>query len=134
RRAERSLVAPPPGQHPARVVRHVGRMDVEPVYGAAVRLRLRARHTGGSAVALVLCGAGDRNAGPARGLGQSLHALQPCPDRPVLRWRGLDHFDVAVERALAIASSRASTVIISVCMRSLRCRFNITIRLIITQT
>jgi hypothetical protein len=64
---------------------------------------------------------------------QPLLPLQPDPDRSVFGRRGLDHFDVAAERAFAIASSRTRTVMTSIWACNLRCRFKRTIRLITTQ-
>ena len=51
---------------------------------------------------------------------QSLHPLQPDPDRAVLRRRRVAHGVGGRALAFAMASSRASTVIRSSCARSLR--------------
>ncbi len=75
--------------------------------------------------------------GAARRRRQPIHPLQPDPDRSVLRRRRVAHCDpslAGLDRALAMAISRASTVINSICARSLRCRLSSISRLITTQT
>ena len=136
RRDAQRLVAPSAGQHSAGMVRAVGRLARKPCPGAVVRLGLCPRRAHAAAAAAVLCGAGRGHARPRCPDRQPLHAVQSHSDRAVRGRRRLDHDVVAAEagRALAMAISRVSAVISSICERSFRCRFSITIRLMITQT
>ena len=81
-----------------------------PLFGwACVRAARRSRP-----LLLLYAAPCSRDAWFARRHRKSLLPLQPDPDRSVFGRRGLDHFGVAAERPLAIASSRARTVMISI--------------------
>src|SRR5262249_23502507 len=125
-------VAASAGQHSAGLVWDVGGLDRGPGHDPAVRMGMRARHPATAIDAPVLRRARNCHAGTACPGGEPLHALQPDLDWALCGRRRLAHFAVAAKRALAIASSRARTVIISFCTLSLRCRFSNMIRLMTT--
>ncbi len=101
----RERVALHPGQHSARLVRHVGGRMARPVAGADVRRRLRCRLATIAAPAAALRAARIGDARPARRARQLLHALQPRPDRTILGCGRLADRVGWRARAFAIASA-----------------------------
>src|SRR5262249_8551877 len=77
------MVEIPAGRYSARLVRHVGRLGNQPNPGSCIRYSLRAGLRHGTTAVSPLCGAGYHDARAACGGGQSLHALQSDPDRPI---------------------------------------------------